>query len=257
MRAVLFDLDDTLIVEEPIAREAFTATAAHAAAVHELDAERLATDARLCAREFWYAGPHHAAAERIAISSWEGLWCRYEGDDPDIQALRAWAPGYRTGSWDAGLRRQGIEDVALAEVLGEQFGIERRAIHRLLPGAREVLAELARDYELALVTNGASCLQREKLDASGLGAFFSAVVVSADLRTRKPDPVVLRRALDLLGVTADEAVMVGDNPDTDIAGALACGMRAVHVADAHDGEYPDGVARAISLADVPALVRAL
>ncbi len=255
MRAVLFDLDDTLIVEVPIAREAFIATAAHAAARHAVDVERLATDARLCARELWHGGPHQATAERIAISSWEGLWCRYEGDDPDVRALRAWAPGYRAAAWDAGLRRQGIEDAALAEQLGERFGVERRAIHRLLPGAAELLTDLGRDHDIGLVTNGASCLQREKLEASGLAGHFHAVVVSADLRTRKPDPAVFRRALELLGATADEAVMVGDNPDTDIAGARATGMRAVHVSGA-DHEPVAGVAFADSLADVAALIRA-
>ena len=254
MRAVLFDLDDTLIAEEPAAAAAFAATAAHAAAEHELDDARLALDARDCARELWWAGPHHAHARRIALSSWEGLWCRFAGDHAGIGELRAWAPGYRTDAWASALARQGVQDPALAERLAERFGEERRARHELLPGATEVLAGLAADHDLALVTNGASCLQREKLEASGLAEHFSAVVVAGDLGTRKPHPAVFRRALELLGAAPHEAVMVGDRPESDVVGAHAAGMRALLVGDR---DAPAGVARAAALAELPALVRGL
>jgi putative hydrolase of the HAD superfamily len=244
MRAVLFDLDETLVVEEPAARAAFRATAGHAAARHAVDAERLAQDARLCARELWFAGPQHHVAERIAISSWEGLWCRFAADE--LAELRDWSQGYRPAAWDAALRRQRVSDPDLAADLGDRFGTERRARHELLPGARELLDDLARDHRLALVTNGASCLQREKLEASGLADRFDAVVVSGDLGTRKPDPAVFRHALELLGARPDEAVMVGDSPERDIDGARACGIPGVLV----HGEGP-------GLAAVAALVRGL
>lgn len=250
MRAVLFDLDETLLVEEPAAHAAFRATAGHAAARHELDPERLAQDARACARELWFAGPHHHLAERIAISSWEGLWCRFAGDE--LKDLRDWAAGYRPAAWDAALRRQRVADTDLAAELGERFGTERGARHELLPGARELLDDLARDHRIGLVTNGASCLQREKLDASGLEDRFDVVVVSGDLGTRKPDPAVFRHALQLLGARPGEAVMVGDSPERDVAGALACGIRGVLLSAR---ESVAGVPTATSLHDVAALVR--
>lgn len=253
MRAVLFDLDDTLVVEEPAAQAAFDATAAHAATRHPLDPRRLAQDARACARELWYAGPHHPAAERIAISSWEGLWCRFAGQDPHMRALREWAPGYRAAAWDAALRRQRVDDPLLAGDLGERFGAERRGRHELLPGAAEVLDDLARDHRIGLVTNGASCLQREKLAGCGLADRFDAVVVSGDLGTRKPDPAVFQRALDLLGARPGEAVMVGDSPERDIAGAHACGIRGVLLSAR---EAVAGIPSAATLSEVGALVRA-
>lgn len=75
----------------------------------------------------------------------------------------------------------------------------------------EALAELGESHPLAVVTNGAGCLQREKLAASGLGDFFQAVVVSADLGVAKPDPSVFRHALDRLGVDGADATMIGDS----------------------------------------------
>lgn len=246
---MLFDLDETLIVEEPAAQAAFLATAEQAAARHPLDPELLAVEARACARALWYAGPHHPSCQRVAISSWEGMWCRFEGDDPAMQAVRAWAPGYRIGAWTAALRMQGVDDEPLAAELGERFGEERRARHELLPGAAELLDDLAADHRIALVTNGASCLQREKLEGCGIAGAFDAVVVSGDLNTRKPDPAVFRRALELLGAQADRAVMVGDSADRDIDGARACGIRGVLV-----GSGPGAGAR--DLSQVAARVRA-
>ncbi len=58
---------------------------------------------------------------------------------------------------------------------------------------------------MALITNGAACLQRDKLAASGLAHHFDAIVVSGDLGIGKPDASVFRHALALLG--ADHGVM--------------------------------------------------
>ena len=60
-RALLLDLDDTLIVEEPAAVAAFAATAGVAAERHPLDPAPLALDARAWAREIW----HDAAVMRV------------------------------------------------------------------------------------------------------------------------------------------------------------------------------------------------
>ena len=136
------------------------------------------------------------SAARIGISSWEALWCRYEGDDEELRALREWAPGFRRDAWRAALGRQGIEDDELAAELGERFGEERRARHETFEDAAPALDALRGDYRLALVTNGASCLQREKFEASGLADRFDAVVVSGDLRSAKPRPGVYAHALD-------------------------------------------------------------
>lgn len=228
-RALLFDLDETLMVEEPAAAAAFAAAATHGAKLHPLDPRRLATAAREHARELWYAAPTHDYCMRVGISSWEGLWCRFEGDDSDTRALRRWSPDYRRDAWRLALSDQGIDDPPLAEELAERFGEERRARHQVFADARGALAELKRSYALALVTNGARCLQREKLAASGLAHYFDAVVVSADLGVAKPSPAIFEHALASLEVENHRAVMIGDSLRKDVDGACAAGLAAVWV----------------------------
>jgi phosphoserine phosphatase len=226
-RALLLDLDDTLVVEEPAAVAAFAATARVAAERHLLDPARLALDARARAREIWRAGPNHAFCRRIGISSWEGLFCRYEGDGDDLLALRAWAPGYRREAWRRALADQGVDDDELAEELGERFGADRRALHETFADAASALDALRADHAPAVVTNDASCWQREKLVASGLADRFDAVVVSGELGTAKPDPAVYAHALDAVGARPGDAVMVGDSLANDVDGPVAAGLRGI------------------------------
>lgn len=196
------------------------------------------------ARELWWAAPTHPYCRRIGISSWEGLWCRFEGDDPPVTALRAWAPTYRRGTWRAALADQGIRDDTLADELGEAFGVERRRRHETFADAIAALAVSRRSHRLGLVTNGASCLQREKLDASGLAGYFDAVVVSGDLGVCKPAAAVFHRALTLLDADPRQTTMVGDSLARDVDGALAAGLRAVWLNRAGPpgpGDRPDVV----------------
>jgi putative hydrolase of the HAD superfamily len=246
--ALLFDLDETLVLEEPAAVAAFEATAR---AVPGIDSERLAVDARAHARALWYAAPTHPYCRRIGISSWEGLWCRFEGADDDVRTLREWSPAYRREAWARGLADQGVDDPALAAELGERFGVERRARHHTFEDVPAALDELA-GHPMAVVTNGASCLQREKLAASGLEGRFGTVIVSGELGIGKPDASVFRAALDRLG--ADTAVMVGDSLDRDIDGALACGLGAVWINRFGASGGRDGVPEIASLAELAAVL---
>jgi len=136
---------------------------------------------------------------------------------------------YRREAWRLGLAQQGVEDLALAEELGERFGTERRARHEVFADVVAGLTELSDEYMLALVTNGASCLQREKLAASGLADYFAAVVVSAEFGVSKPDAAIFRHALSQLDCESTQAVMVGDSLSRDVHGAVAAGLGAVWV----------------------------
>lgn len=243
--AVILDLDDTLIVERPAAAAAFAATAAVAARRAPLDADALVEAVRHRSHEQFYAGPLAEYCSSIAISSWEGLWCRYEGESAEQVALRDWAPGYRRASWRLALADLGVADDALAAELAERFGVERRARHHTYADARPGLAALrATGVPMGLLTNGSSCLQREKLEASGLGDLFDVIVVAGDRGIRKPDPDAFLHVASLLGADPAQTVMIGDNPVSDIEGALSAGMRPIwcdrdgarlpaHLADVH------------------------
>jgi phosphoserine phosphatase len=227
--ALLLDLDDTLVVDEAAQQGAFDATAALAARRHPVDAPALARDARTRARELWRGAAVTEPGRRIGMSSGEGLWCAFEGDGDELRALRAWSPGYRRAAWRRALRDHAIDDDELAGDLGERLVAERRARHRAFADAAPALDALRAGRRLALVTNGASCLQREKLAASGLAGRFDEVVVSGDLGLAKPHPAIYERALRALGADPGDAVMVGDSLRNDVDGARAAGLRAIWV----------------------------
>lgn len=254
--ALLFDLDETLMVEEPAAEAAFAATARFALAEHDIDVATLASDARSRARQLWYASPTFDYCMRVGISSWEGLWCRFEGDGTDVRALREWSPSYRREAWRLALADHGVNDAQLAEALAERFGAERRARHEVFADVAGALNRLAESHSMALVTNGAACLQREKLAASGLGEHFEAVVVSADVGVAKPDPSVFEHALSELGADSDHAVMIGDSISKDIDGALAAGLGAVWI-NRKGGSAPDGHPDLVQISTLAELPRKL
>jgi putative hydrolase of the HAD superfamily len=255
-RVLLFDLDETLMVEEPAAIAAFEATSQLAAVRYEIEAHALATGARSRARALWYAASTHDYCMRVGISSWEGLWCRFEGNGPDVRSLRDWSPTYRHETWRLALADQGVDDSQLAGELAERFGVERRARHRVFADVAAALTRLSETHSLALVTNGAACLQREKLAASGLGDHFDAVVVSADLGVAKPDAAVFEQALSQLGANRDQAVMVGDSLSKDVDGALAAGLGAVWV-NRNGFPAPPNRPDLIEISTLAALPRAL
>ncbi len=234
---VLFDLDDTLVEEVASARRALLATAGLAEKRHGVAAEELRAAVLARAKRFWWAHPLHPYAKRIGLSSWEALWARFEGRRPEIVTFRSWAPEYRRSAWTAALRETGVNDPELGAELAERFPVERRALHVPYPEARETLETLrARGVALGLVTNGLSCLQREKLRGAGLEAYFDAVTAGGDHEVAKPDPEIFRRTLDALGGRPDRSVMIGNNPDNDISGARSAGIRAILVR--RDAEHP-------------------
>lgn len=109
---------------------------------------------------------------------------------------------------------------------------------------------------MALVTNGAACLQREKLAASVLSEHFEAVVVSADLGVAKPDPAIFDFALGKLGTHGAGAVMVEDSISKDADGALAAGLGAIWVNRSGRQPPPDraGVVEIPTLDGLPAVL---
>ena len=93
-----------------------------------------------------------------------------------------------------------------------------------------VLDELKGKVELLLLTNGDPSLQKEKLaGVPELAPYFNEIVISGEFGKGKPDPSIFEHCLTLLGMTKDDAVMVGDNLNTDILGASRAGIQTVWV----------------------------
>jgi putative hydrolase of the HAD superfamily len=95
----------------------------------------------------------------------------------------------------------------------------------VLPGVEEALRDLrARGLALAVVANWDFGLH-EHLRRHGLTPWFDAVVLSAEVGARKPDPAPFRVALERLGVDPGRALHVGDHAPHDEVGARSAGMR--------------------------------
>lgn len=110
IKSILFDLDDTLVVEGAAADAAFLATCERAHEKHGINPEALHQSVRYHARELWRASTTITYCRAIGISSWEGLWARFLGSDPNLQILRAWAPTYRREAWFRALADHSVSD---------------------------------------------------------------------------------------------------------------------------------------------------
>ena len=91
----------------------------------------------------------------------------------------------------------------------------------------------------AIVTNVAAdrfAFQRNKIRTLGLEPYFDAVVLSGEVGVHKPDRRVFDYATAQLGVANEDCVLVGDNPNADILGALGAGMEAVWIDVWGDGD---------------------
>lgn len=218
LRAILFDLDDTLILDEELTEAAFREAAAAAGVAAERAGE-FAQAARAQAVAMLAAHPEGAACEALGMAASELLWAEFEHP-----VLAAWAPVFRLQTFRCAVEvAGGAGDPAQASAI---FARARLAGERLMPGARETLEALRPTFRLGLLTNGDSRVQRGKLERSGLAPFFDAVVVSGEEGIGKPEPAVFQRLLSRLGVSAAEAAMVGNSLRRDIAGANAAGLAA-------------------------------
>jgi HAD superfamily hydrolase (TIGR01509 family) len=95
-----------------------------------------------------------------------------------------------------------------------------------MPGARELLAALAaRDISTAILTNGWAPLQHHKI-ARALD-YHGPILVSSELGVSKPEAAAFGKLVEALGVERSACWYVGDNPKTDVGGALAAGLHAV------------------------------
>ena len=119
--------------------------------------------------------------------------------------------------------------VALAEQMSEDFLHLTTKYFSLLPGAEELVRYLAKKYPLTVVTNGFVEVQYEKFDKSGLRDCFSHIVLSEEVGCQKPNPRIFEEALRMNGVSAAEAVMIGDSWSSDIQGAINAGIDQIWI----------------------------
>ena len=145
----------------------------------------------------------------------------------------------------------------------EHVPLDVRPIH-LMPGVAEALPRLT--LPLAIWANTRIVSEagvRDWLNRAGLGALFRWVVTSVDAGARKPAPEFFQYALARCGLSKDDVLFVGNQLNTDIAGAETFGIRTAWLSRAAY-RSPDDAPASIrptfiveTLDDIPALVRQL
>lgn len=91
---------------------------------------------------------------------------------------------------------------------------------------RNLLNKLGAKYLLALITNGPSKSQWEKVNKLNLRPYFDLILVSGDLPWEKPQSNIFLKACNKLNIEPHQAVMIGDKLETDILGSINSNLAA-------------------------------
>lgn len=208
-RAILFDMDDTLISAYAQPEKAWHAIAHEfAEALRPLPPAVVADAVNRVSDAFWSDPERHR-------------WGRLQLVD---------ARGSIVAEAFANLAREGHAslDPALAHSLAARYGTYREENMFLFDGAHDVVDWFrARDVRLALVTNGTSAAQRAKIERFDLEHRFHHIQIEGEHGFGKPEERAYRHALSALGVEAHETWMVGDNLEWEVVAPQRLGIHAI------------------------------
>ncbi|KKI90253.1 haloacid dehalogenase [Bacillus sp. SA1-12] len=230
IKAIFFDLDDTLLWDQKSVKEAFVATCKIAQKKYGVDSEKLEEAVRNAARELYSSYETYDFTQMIGINPFEGLWGNFLDDEENFKKMAEIVPGYRKDAWTRGLQACGIDEPDYGAFLAEEFPAQRRKNPFVYEETFKVLDELKGKYRLLLLTNGSPDLQNTKLEITPeLVPYFEQIIISGAFGRGKPDASIFEHALEKMNLTKDEAIMVGDNLMTDILGASKVGMKSVWI----------------------------
>lgn len=188
IKAVLFDLDDTLL---------------------DTSSSRLERAQRA----------HKRLLEHGINVRWSAFW--YTINDLD-------AGGFYSKGMIGAIRELGLTGTDLGdECIGYWAFQGTEDLIALSPGCTDCLESLHGRYQLGVVTNGPEDFQKHKFAYTGLEKYFDLFLPSGAAGVQKPDPRILRMALERLGVLPNEAVFIGDHLDLDVICALDAGVRSI------------------------------
>ena len=219
IRAIFFDLDDTLIRYEAAYEIALTASHTMVASRHPHISRSHLRQAIYAAyeKQFGYGTPGFA---ELGILS--------------VKELRT----ILTGNALCALQIKREPDFVAALIEAHE-AIERREIQPF-GDTLETLDTLAKSFPLGVITNGPSAMQRAKLNGLGLADRFSTIIVDSEFGHPKPDARIFAHAAEVVGCEPEELLFVGNSPEADIAGAVYAGWTCVWL-NADDAPLPENV----------------
>jgi len=204
-RALFLDLDDTLLSAYGNRRDDWTAILREFASGLDGISPEAACDTILqAAEDFWADAEQHR------------VW-------------RQKLPEARRRVAELGLERLGIANAAaLAADVGDAVTAFQHRNMYLFPRVEEALRAFRElGVSLALVTNGASDIQRAKIDRFGIAPLFDHIQIEGEFGAGKPEPVVYEHLLAVFAVAPGDAWMVGDNLEWEVAAPQRHGIRGI------------------------------
>lgn len=117
------------------------------------------------------------------------------------------------------LKESGVDDFEMSLKLSKHYMLESPKGKNLMPQAIDTLDYLVANYPLYIITNGFSEIQSVKLASSGIEKYFKRIITSEQAGHKKPAREIFDFALTQNGFHSHQAIMVGDNLLTDMAGA--------------------------------------
>ena len=126
------------------------------------------------------------------------------------------------------LRQAGVDDAEAADEMASCYRTTYAANWHPVEGALPFL-QAVRDegHAVVIVTNNGVAEQRLKLDRCGIGPLIDLMITSEEVGISKPARGIFDHALERIGASASEAVMLGDAWATDVEGARAAGVTPV------------------------------
>ncbi|WP_335186007.1 HAD family hydrolase [Nostoc sp.] len=195
-KAIIFDLDNTLLNFDLCERKAILGTL-----------EACAISLNL-----------HGITETIFLQIYETYSSQYWRQRDVFTPNELIEMSYESTLTELNLK---IEEIShLGEIFWEIFNHSSV----LEPDVYKVLTVLARNYRLAVITNGFISAQLPRMQAAGIEHFFEAIVVSEAIGFAKPSPEIFYHALSKLNLTSAEVLYVGDSLKHDYAGATQVKM---------------------------------
>jgi putative hydrolase of the HAD superfamily len=204
IRAVLFDLDDTLFDHRHASRQALEAVRECHPTVASVDASDL---------------------DRRHAEILETLHLRVLAKEMMLDDARL--ERFRRLFECVGVSSAELEDGSLARRAAVAYRTRYMQSWREVRGATALLLALRPQVRIGIVSNNLAREQHDKLRFCGFDRHLDAILISEEAGVAKPDPAIFRQALERLSAGAEETVMIGDAWATDIAGARAAGVRAI------------------------------
>ena len=198
LTTILFDLDDTLFDHAATARAALVATSAGWPTLQGVPIEEL-------------YGRYSELLEELHPQVMTGRITYEVAREQRFQRLLA---PYEPAPTAA----------AVAQLTDEYYD-HYQQLRQPVAGALALLQALKPAYQIGIVTNNRTAEQQQKLRHLGMSHLVDALITSEDVGVLKPDPLIYQVALQRLGAQAAETVMVGDNWQADVVGALTVGIR--------------------------------